>query len=92
MTSRRPPLPPGFYEGIAAELEEIADRLEQRPELNHGAAEKLRKIAKAYPPVCYIAWLRCRTDKLWTQKSYGYAEPSAMFPFYEDDLDRDVAR
>jgi hypothetical protein len=47
MTSRRPPLPPGFYEGIAAELEEIADRLEQRPELNHGAAEKLRKIAKA---------------------------------------------
>jgi hypothetical protein len=46
MTSRRPPLPPGFYEGTAAELEEIADRLEQRPELNHGAAGKLRKIAK----------------------------------------------
>jgi hypothetical protein len=46
MATRRPPLPPGFYEGIAAELEEIAHRLEQRPELNHAAAEKLRKIAK----------------------------------------------
>ena len=46
MAARRPPLPPGFYEGIAAELEEIADRLEERPELDHGAAEKLRKIAK----------------------------------------------
>ncbi len=46
MPSRRPPLPPGFYESIAAELEEIAHRLEQRPELDHGAAEKLRKIAK----------------------------------------------
>jgi hypothetical protein len=46
MANRRPPLPAGFYERIAAELEEIADRLEERPELNHGAAEKLREIAK----------------------------------------------
>jgi hypothetical protein len=46
MATRRPPLPPGFYERIAAELEEIADRLEERPELNHGAAVKLRKIAR----------------------------------------------
>lgn len=46
MITRRQPLPAGFYEGIAAELEEIADRLEKRPELDHGAAEKLRKIAK----------------------------------------------
>ncbi len=46
MSDRRQPLPPGFYEGIAAELEESADRLEQRPELDHHAAEKLRKIAK----------------------------------------------
>ena len=45
MPNRRSP-PPGFYKGIAAELEEIADRLERRPELNHGAAAKLRKIAK----------------------------------------------
>jgi hypothetical protein len=46
MPKRRSSLPPGFYEGIAAELEEIADRLEHDPDRNHDAAAKLRKIAK----------------------------------------------
>ena len=39
------PLPTGFYERIVAELEEIADQLEKRPELNHNAAARLREVA-----------------------------------------------
>jgi hypothetical protein len=45
-TTSRPPLPPAYYASLVVELEEIADRVEQRPELNHDAASRLRKIAK----------------------------------------------
>ena len=37
---------PGFYERLVAELEEIADHIERRPELNHRAAARLRQVAK----------------------------------------------
>ncbi len=46
MPSRRPPLPPDFYECAVAELEELANHIEQRPDLNHNAADRLRAIAK----------------------------------------------
>jgi hypothetical protein len=39
-------LSPDFFKGIAAELDEIADRLEQHPDRDHDAAAKLRRIAK----------------------------------------------
>jgi hypothetical protein len=45
-TTSRPPLPPGYYARLVAELEEIADAVERRPELNHHAALRLREIAK----------------------------------------------
>ena len=46
MPKRRSSLPPDFFKGIAAELEKIADRLEQHPDRDHDAAAKLRRIAK----------------------------------------------
>lgn len=46
MPSRRPPLTPDFYESVLADLEELASQIEQRPDLNHNAAERLREIAK----------------------------------------------
>jgi hypothetical protein len=46
MPSRRPPLPPDFYERAVADLEELANQIEQRPDLNHNAADRLRAIAK----------------------------------------------
>jgi hypothetical protein len=46
MPSRRPHLPPDFYERAVAELEELAKQIEQRPDLNHNAADRLRAIAK----------------------------------------------
>jgi hypothetical protein len=45
-TTQRPPLPLGYYARLVAELEEIAEQVEQRPELNHHAARRLRDIAK----------------------------------------------
>lgn len=34
------------YQGIAAELERIAEMVRSRPELNHHAAERLLQIAR----------------------------------------------
>ncbi len=45
-TTSRPPLPAGYYARLVAELEEIAEQVEQRPELNHHAASRLWDIAK----------------------------------------------
>ena len=39
------PQDPAYYERVAEELEEIATMLRQRPEMNHGSAERLFKIA-----------------------------------------------
>jgi hypothetical protein len=47
MTSpRAAPKSPEYYEKIAHDLEEIAEVVSHRPELNHHSAERLRKVAK----------------------------------------------
>lgn len=47
MTSHQAaPKPPEYYERIAHEIEEIAQVISHRPELNHHSAERLRKIAQ----------------------------------------------
>jgi hypothetical protein len=40
------PRPFGSYEDIAVELERIAEMVQQRPELNHHAADRLLQIAR----------------------------------------------
>ena len=46
MPSQRPPLTPDFYERFVAELEDLANQIEQHPDRNHNAAARLREIAK----------------------------------------------
>jgi hypothetical protein len=46
MAARPKPPGPGYYERIAEELEEVAQSLRNRPEMNHHAAERLREIAR----------------------------------------------
>jgi hypothetical protein len=39
------PQPKQFYEALVKELEDVAQILRHRPELNHHSAERLEKIA-----------------------------------------------